>query len=253
MVFCGLYPVEGDDFSSLAGGAGEAPPERFELLHLPARVLRGPRASGSAAGSSACCTWRSSGSAWSGSSTSPLIATAPSVQYIMQEGERRRHHHRQPQRAAAGHRGRGHRGALPHHHDPHARRPTPARSWSCASSDGASMVKLEYLSPERMELVYEMPSGRGRHRLLRPAEEPHPGLRQPRLRALGLPSVEPGEGRHPPQRRPGRRLLDDRAQGQGVQLRPAHDRQAQGADPPVSSSTCRSRPPSAGGSSPGRR
>ena len=67
--------------------------------------------------------------------------------------------------------------------------------------------KLEYLSPERVELHYLMPAGRGRRRLLRPAEVPQPGLRQPRLRAGRLPPLEPGQGRPPAQRRAGRRLL----------------------------------------------
>ncbi len=76
----------------------------------------------------------------------------------------------------------------------------------CQSRRG-EMTKIEYLSPERMELVYRAAAGRGRHRLLRPAQEPHPGLRQPRLRAGRLPALEPGEGRHPAQRRARRRLL----------------------------------------------
>ena len=45
------------------------------------------------------------------------------------------------------------------------------------------------------------PAGRGRRRLVRPAEEPQPGLRQPRLRAGRLPPLEPGEGRPAAQRR----------------------------------------------------
>ena len=44
-------------------------------------------------------------------------------------------------------------------------------------------------------------AGRDRARLLRPAQEPHEGLRLVRLRALGLPRVEPRQARHPAQRR----------------------------------------------------
>jgi GTP-binding protein LepA len=54
----------------------------------------------------------------------------------------------------------------------------------CQSRRG-DMVKLEYLSPERVELHYKIPARRGRGRLLRPDEEPHPGLRVARLRAHG--------------------------------------------------------------------
>ena len=55
------------------------------------------------------------------------------------------------------------------------------------------------------------PARRGGRRHVRPAEEPQPGLRQPRLRAGRVPALEPRQGRPAAQRRPGRRLLDDRA------------------------------------------
>ena len=56
------------------------------------------------------------------------------------------------------------------------------------------------------------PAGRGGDRLLRPAEEPHQGVRQPGLRAGRLRHGQPGAGRHPDQPRAGRRLLDHRPQ-----------------------------------------
>ena len=46
------------------------------------------------------------------------------------------------------------------------------------------------------------PPGRGGAGLLRSAEEPDQGLRQPRLRAQGLRHGQPGPGRHPDQPRP---------------------------------------------------
>ena len=52
-----------------------------------------------------------------------------------------------------------------------SRRPsTSARSWSCARHRRGEMQKMEYLSAERVELVYALPLGRDRHRLLRPDE-----------------------------------------------------------------------------------
>ena len=63
-----------------AGRAGEAAPERRVVL-LRAGDLDRARASASAAGSWACCTWRSSRSAWSASSRLNLLVTAPSVRY----------------------------------------------------------------------------------------------------------------------------------------------------------------------------
>ena len=112
-----------------------------------------------------------------------LIATAPSVEYRVHRTDGDDGGRRQPDRHAAG-----------------ARRSTTSRSRTsrprssrpstytgtimdlCQQRRG-EMQKLEYLSPERVELDLPHPAGRGRHRLLRPAEEPHAGLRQPRLRA----------------------------------------------------------------------
>ena len=75
------------------------------------------------------------------------------------------------------------------------------------------------------------PTGRGRRRLLRPDEVPYTGIRQSRLRARGLPAVQPREGRPAPQRDPRRRLLDDRAPRLGVPVRGADVREAEGTDP----------------------
>ncbi len=136
-----------------------------------------------------------------------LIATAPSVEYRVHltdgdddRGRQPGRHARRPARSTSS-RSRTSRSPSSR------RRPTPARSWSSASSRRGEMKKIEYLSPERVELDLPDPAGRGGHRLLRPAQEPHPGLRQPRLRARRLRPLRPGEGRRAPQRRARRRLL----------------------------------------------
>ena len=53
-------------------------------------------------------------------------------------------------------------------------------------------------------------AGRADRRLLRPAEEPQPGLRLDGLRGARLPAGQPRQGRHPRQRRAGRRAVAHR-------------------------------------------
>ena len=62
-------------------------------------------------------------------------------------------------------------------------------------------------------------AGRDHLRLLRPAEEPDQGVRLAGLRAQRRAAGRSGQGGHPAARRAGRRVLRDRAQGQGLQLR----------------------------------
>ena len=115
-----------------------------------------------------------------------LIATAPSVEYLVHTHRRRGARGRQPVGHAAGRRDRA----------ASRSRASPSRSSRPPTYTGTlmelcqnrrgEMQKMEYLSPERLELVYRIPLAEVVHRLLRPAEEPHPGLRQPRLRARRL-------------------------------------------------------------------
>ena len=67
MVFCGLYPIDGDQFSDLRESLEKLRLNDASFTYEPETSRRS--ASGSAAASSACCTWRSCGSGWSGSST----------------------------------------------------------------------------------------------------------------------------------------------------------------------------------------
>ena len=93
MVFCGLYPIDGDEFADLREAL-----EKLRLndcqLHLRARDAPARSASGSAAASSACCTWRSSASGSSASSTSasspPPRRSSTSVHTHRRRGRRDR-------------------------------------------------------------------------------------------------------------------------------------------------------------------
>ena len=74
-------------------------------------------------------------------------------------------------------------------------------------SRGGELDHLHYLSPERVELVYQLPLadvvfdffGMSSRRTVRIA----------RLRAIRLPALRPGQGGHSAQRAAGGRLLDD--------------------------------------------
>ncbi len=77
------------------------------------------------------------------------------------------------------------------------------------------------------------PARRDHLRLLRPAEVEDPGLRVAGLRAGELPAGRSGPGGHPAARRAGGRVQRGRAPRQGGAVRPADGRAASRADPPA--------------------
>ena len=179
-----LFPIDGDDFENLRESAREAEAQR-RVDHLRARVLGGARV------------------------RVPLRLPRPAAHGDRQGAPRAR-----VQPGAHRH---GAERRVPGDAAPTARscwsttRPTCPRPQSidfieepyfrvsiitpkeytgtlmdlCQTRRG-DMNKLEYLSPERVELHLRDAARRGRRRLLRPDEDPHPGLRQPRLRAVGV-------------------------------------------------------------------
>ena len=76
-----------------------------------------------------------------------------------------------------------------------------------------TLLGMDYLSEDRVEIRYTLPARRDRLRLLRPAEVQDPRLRLAGLRAHRRAERRAGQGRHPAARRQGRRLLRHHAQG----------------------------------------
>ena len=75
----------------------------------------------------------------------------------------------------------------------------------CQSRRG-EMRKLEYLSPERVELVYRLPLAEVVIDFFDQMKSRTQGYASLDYEPDGYDALEPGQGRHPAQRRAGRRL-----------------------------------------------
>ena len=155
MVFCGLYPVDGDDFADLR--------EALEKLRLnDASFTYEPETSGALGFGFRCgflglLHMEIVRERLEREFDLSLIATAPSVEYRVHRtnGDVRRG--RQP----GGHARRRRRSSSIEEPSSPSRCSCPAstraRSWTCARRRRGEMQKMEYLSPERVELVYRIP------------------------------------------------------------------------------------------------
>ena len=112
----------------------------------------------------------------------------------------------------------------------------------------AEMVKMDYLSPERVEFVYVIPLAEVVINFFDQLKSRTKGYASLDYEPGGLRHRRPGQGRPADQPRAGRRLLHHRAQVAGRLLRPADDREAARSSSPARCSTSPSRPPSAAGS-----
>ena len=86
---------------------------------------------------------------------------------------------------------------------------------------------MEYLTPKRRGAHLQAAAGRDRARLLRPAEVAHArATRRSTTRSRAATRLEPGQGRHPAERRRRRRAVADRPPRQGLRRRPGARRAA---------------------------
>ncbi len=180
MVFCGLYPIDGDDFEDLR--------ESLERLKLnDASITYTPETSGALGFGFRCgflglLHMEIVRERLEREFDLALIATAPSVEYRVHRTDGELEIVDNPADLPPPAEHRRHRGAVLPAHDHHAEGlhghahgavPDPA------GRDAEARVPLAGAGRAALPRA----AGRGRDRLLRPDEEPHAGLRQPRLRA----------------------------------------------------------------------
>ena len=227
VVWCGLYPVDADDFEKLRDSLGKLrlndasfhyEPETsaalgfgfrcgfLGLLHLEIIQERLTR-----------------------EFDLDLIATAPSVVYRIHRTNGEMHGAAQPGGHAGRQRDRPHRGTLDPRHDHGAGR-LPRRR-AAALQRAARRAGRSDLCRQPRDGGVPPAAERGGVRFLRPAEVGLARLCQLRLPDGRLRRGRPGAHLHPGERRCGGRAVIHRASQRGGDARPGDLRQAEGPDP----------------------
>ena len=228
MVFCGLFPIDGDDFENLR--------ESLERLKLnDASITYTPESSGALGFGFRCgflglLHMEIVKERLEREFNLALIATAPSVEYRVTKTN----------------------GELAVVDNPADLPPTQSvqtieepffrvsiitpKEYTgtlmdlCQTRRG-ELSKLEYLSPERVELHYVIPLAEVVVDFFDQMKSRSQGYASLDYELAGYQPSAPREGRSAAERRAGRRVLDHRPSRQGVSVRPADVREAQGADP----------------------
>ena len=154
MVFCGLYPIDGDDFENLRESLEKLKLNDASLTYEPESP--GALALGFASVSLVCCTWRSSKSAWNASSTWPSSPLRPALRIAITRTDGTLEIIDNPADLPPPQK-------IDFIEEPYFRVSiiTPKEYTGtlmdlCQTRRG-DMTKLEYLSPERVELHYRVP------------------------------------------------------------------------------------------------
>jgi len=229
MVFCGLYPIDGDELPALR--------EALEKLRLNDSSFTFEPESSGALGFGFRCGFLGLlhmeivRERLEREFDLSLIATAPSVAYVahLLSGADVRFDNPSEMPDAS---------QLDHIDEPVLRAtlivPTeyigPVMEL-CQARRG-ELGHMEYLSPERLELVYRIPLAEVVVDFFDQLKSRTRGLRQPRLRGRRLRDRQPGQGGPAHQPHPRGRLLHRGAPLPGRRLRPAHDREAARPHPP---------------------
>ena len=228
MVFCGLYPVDGDEYADLR--------EALERLRLnDSSFTYEPETSGALGFGFRCgflglLHMEIIRERLEREYDLSLVATAPNVEYRVQLADGSVEVVDNPSSMPP-----------PEHieaiEEPFVRvtilTPTDyvGTLMELAQQRRGEMEKMEYLSEDRVELVYTLPLGEIVLDFFDQMKSRTRGYASLDYEPVGLPRVEPRQGRRAAQRRARRRVLGDRAPRQGRRVRPQDDVEAARAHP----------------------